>query len=156
MQNWQVNPHAHTAESMIQQLAGVCNGARTWDGAGFSKMDTDFGHSLAQRALRGQAWSEKQAQAALKLIRKYRKQLGGENAINTWLMKPTFAIMPFSVAAKGVPQKENDRKLTSQGDQAVFRFGFNRDILAQIKQVRGEHKGKKFWASWNADRKSVV
>lgn len=34
MQNWQVNPAVITAERMIQQLAGVCNGASTWDGAG--------------------------------------------------------------------------------------------------------------------------
>ena len=39
-----------TAEDMICSLAGMCNHASTTDGAGFSRMDADFGHSLAQWA----------------------------------------------------------------------------------------------------------
>lgn len=34
--NWIVNPQGLTAERMIQSLAGMCNGASTWDGAGLS------------------------------------------------------------------------------------------------------------------------
>jgi len=38
MQNWRSVQSEQTAERMIQMLAGVCNGAATWDGAGFSKL----------------------------------------------------------------------------------------------------------------------
>lgn len=55
-------------------IAGVCNGARTWDGAGFNKMDTRIGKSLAeQRSL-----SPKQSLLGLRLVTRYRKQLPEE------------------------------------------------------------------------------
>ncbi len=156
MQNWRVDASGDTAERMIQRLAGVCNGASSWDGAGFSKMDTEFGHSLAQRAAQGRAWSEKQAAAALKLINKYRKQLGGAAYVQQWLMNPVFAMMPLGVAAVGAAKMpaQSNRTLASQDKTAVFRFSYNMDIVSHIKQIRGEHKGVKFWATWHADSKS--
>ena len=146
MQHWRSVQNVPTAERMIQQLAGVCNGASTWDGAGFSKMDTAFGHSLAERAAQGRAWSQKQAQAALKLINKYRRQIGGEAAILDWMQAPNFAMLPQDAAAA----KAADRKLTSQDQLAVFRFKFNADLVAAIKQIRGEHKGKAYRAQWDS------
>jgi hypothetical protein len=152
--NWIVDPNGQTAERMIMQLAGVCNGASTWDGAGFSKIDTNFGHSLAERAKGGRAWTEKQAQAALKLINKYRKQLGGDVAINTWLCQPTFAQQPLGTPAPLAGKAAHaDRKLVSEDQVAVFTFSFDRELVNAIKGIRGEHKGKKFWATWDAARK---
>ena len=154
MDNWIVNPQGLTAERMIMQLAGVCNGASTWDGAGFSKMDTSFGHSLAERAQRGQAWTEKQAQAALKLINKYRKQLGGDTTIQQWLRQPTFAQQPLGTPAPLAGKAAHaDRKLRSEDQTAVFTFSYDRKLVNALKGIRGEHKGKKFWASWDAARK---
>lgn len=61
----------------LQMIAGVCNGARTFDGAGFNKMDTRIGKSLAeQRNL-----SPRQAMLGLKLCVRYRKQLP-EDVVN--------------------------------------------------------------------------
>jgi SWI/SNF-related matrix-associated actin-dependent regulator 1 of chromatin subfamily A len=58
----------HTA---LKLLAGVCDGAYTLDGAGFNRLDTAFGHSLA-----GQSnLSPKQAAAAKKMLVKYRRQI---------------------------------------------------------------------------------
>lgn len=155
MNNYTVNPQGYTAESMICQLAGVCNGASTWDGAGFSKMDTNFGHSLAQRAQQGRAWTEKQAAATLKLINKYRKQLGGDAVIQEWLRAPVFAQQPLGTPAplEGKAARA-DRKITSKDTDAIFTFSFNRELVDAIKSIRGEHKGKKFWASWNAAAKN--
>ena len=68
MQNWRSVSDVITAEHMIRKLAGMCNGASSWDGAGFSKTDVQFGHSLAAQAAQGRAWSMKQASAALKMI----------------------------------------------------------------------------------------
>lgn len=55
----------------LRLLAGRCDGARTWDGAGFSKFDAGFGRDLAMAA----RLSTKQAQHGQRLVRKYRKQL---------------------------------------------------------------------------------
>jgi hypothetical protein len=52
-------------------LAGTCDHARRIDGAGFNKMDAEFGHSLAD----AHALSPKQAVHGQKLIRKYHRQL---------------------------------------------------------------------------------
>lgn len=150
MQNWRSVSDVITAERMIQQLAGVCNGAATWDGAGFSKMDVSFGHSLAQRASQGRALTQKQAQAALKLIQKYSRQLGGKDQVRDWMQAPNFAILPADAEAA---TKVQDRKLTSQDQLAVFRFSYAPELVAAVKQIRGEHKGKRFGARWDPARK---
>jgi hypothetical protein len=149
MQNWRSEQNVITAERMIQQLAGVCNGASTWDGAGFSKMDVSFGHSLAQRASQGRAWSVKQASAALKLIQKYSRQLGGKEQVRDWMQAPNFAMLP----AEPGSTKVSDRKLMSSEQLAVFQFSYSPEIVNVVKQIRGEHKGKRFHARWDAANK---
>jgi hypothetical protein len=62
---------AHTAMKM---LAGVCDGARSWDGAGFNKFDTAMGKSLAAQPM----LTERQAAIAARLANKYRGQLSEE------------------------------------------------------------------------------
>lgn len=59
----------HTA---LKMLAGVCDGAQAPDGAGFNKLDSSFGKSLAMSA----KLTDKQALAARKMLRKYRRQIG--------------------------------------------------------------------------------
>jgi hypothetical protein len=60
------------AHRAVQAIAGMCDGARALDGSGFNAMDTHIGHRLAEcdRLTDGQAW------LAIKLARKYRRQLG--------------------------------------------------------------------------------
>lgn len=41
----------NTVAVALQYLSGVCDGARTLDGHGFNRLDTDFGKSLAERSL---------------------------------------------------------------------------------------------------------
>jgi len=55
----------------IQELASVCDGARDKDGSGFNGVDARIGHSLAKQ----QSFSDRQTWLALKITRKYRKQL---------------------------------------------------------------------------------
>ena len=152
MQNWCADPKGQTAERMILTLAGVCNGASTWDGAGFSKVDTAFGHSLAERAQQGRAWTEKQAAGALKLINKYRKQIGGEVVIRAWLERPVFAMMPITEADRK-QAAGHQRKLASEDKLAVLQFPYDAGLVAAIKGIRGEHKGAKYWASWDGAHK---
>jgi hypothetical protein len=67
-----IGPDAVSAiHRCLRLLAGHCDGARTLDGAGFNKMDAEFGHSLAN----AHALSPKQAVHGQKLIRKYHRQL---------------------------------------------------------------------------------
>ena len=149
MQNWCVNPERQTAEHMILSLAGMCNGAATWDGTGFNKIDTQFGHSLAQWAQQGRAWSVKQALLALKLITKYSRQLGGKEFVREWMQNPNFAHMPQDPENLSTP----NRKLTSQDRMAVFQFNYDPKLIAEIKQIRGEHKGRKYYPQWDSAAK---
>ena len=55
----------------LNMLAGRCDGAASWDGAGFSKVDVAIGHSLAERLF----ITPKQAALGRRLVRKYQRQL---------------------------------------------------------------------------------
>ena len=58
----------------LQMLTGVCDGAYTLDGAGFSKVDVRIGHALAETA----NLSRKQAALGRRFIKKYHRQLPAE------------------------------------------------------------------------------
>ena len=60
----------------LRMLAGVCDGALKRDGAGFNGCDAGIGHSLAMR----DGITPKQAVLGLKLVRKYKRQIGGTSA----------------------------------------------------------------------------
>ena len=151
MQNWRSVSEVPTAEHMIQKLAGVCNGASTHDALGFSKMDTSFGHSLAERSLQGRAWSVKQAHAALKLLRKYSRQLGGKEFVAQWMLEPNFHQLPAEPASQ---TGQSDRKLVSDDQTAVFQFKYNPELVVAIKQIRGEYKGEKYRALFDGVSKT--
>jgi SWI/SNF-related matrix-associated actin-dependent regulator 1 of chromatin subfamily A len=55
----------------LKMLAGMCDGARMLDGAGFNRLDTSFGHDLAARSL----LTQRQAIAGRKLVLKYQRQV---------------------------------------------------------------------------------
>lgn len=142
-----------TAEDMICKLAELCNHASTQDGHGFSKMDSSFGHSLAQQAVDGRAWSAKQASAALKLLKKYQRQLGGQDYIDEWLKSPSFRHDPANQPCNQ-PRNKTDRTLTSVDRHAIFSFKYDALLVQTIKtEIRGEHKGQKFWPLWHPDKK---
>jgi SWI/SNF-related matrix-associated actin-dependent regulator 1 of chromatin subfamily A len=58
---------------IVQFLAGRCDGARTWDGAGFNKLDAPWGHDLANKA-EGE-WTHRDEMRAYRYSVKYRRQL---------------------------------------------------------------------------------
>ena len=58
--------------SALKTLAGMCDGAGSLDGAGFGKIDVRVGHSLADAP----HLTARQAALGLKLVRKYRRQVG--------------------------------------------------------------------------------
>lgn len=152
--NWKVDPAAaHTVEGMICSLAGVCDGAQQHDQQGFSGADTAFGHSLAQRAQQGRAFTVKQAQAAIKMVNKYRRQLGGPAAVAAFLTQPVFRNLPVDPQAQRVDvppaEAQNDRVLSSRDKTAVFKFRYDAELVAAVKAIRGQHRDQKFYASWD-------
>jgi SWI/SNF-related matrix-associated actin-dependent regulator 1 of chromatin subfamily A len=58
----------------MRRLAGMCDGAQTLDGMGFSGCDVRIGHSFAGQ----DRLTPRQAVLAIKLVRKYRRQLGDD------------------------------------------------------------------------------
>lgn len=160
MSNWIVDSAStNTAEDFIMSLAGVCDGANQHDNAGFSGADVEFGHSLAARATQGRAFTVKQAHAVLKMVAKYRRQLGGKDYINDWMKQPVFKRQPIDpndpivVPTFSKPAVIANRHLTSSGTSAVFSFGYDTALIAAIKAIRGEHRGRKFWAAWDGNNK---
>uniref|UniRef100_A0A6M3MF64 Putative helicase n=1 Tax=viral metagenome TaxID=1070528 RepID=A0A6M3MF64_9ZZZZ len=61
----------------VQQLAGLCDGARKLDGAGFNRVDTRLGHELAMRS-QGRPLTDGEVWLAAKMVRRYRRQLSAE------------------------------------------------------------------------------
>ena len=57
----------------MQRLCEACDGALELDGSGYNKMDSGFGHSLANHA----EWTPAQQHAAKIMIKKYKNQLTG-------------------------------------------------------------------------------
>lgn len=62
-------------EAAILALAGVCDGAHSHDNAGYNGTDTRYGKSLAAQVEAGRYLTYKQAQGAIKILPKYKKQL---------------------------------------------------------------------------------
>jgi SWI/SNF-related matrix-associated actin-dependent regulator 1 of chromatin subfamily A len=58
----------------IKMLAGMCDGAVSWDGAGFNKIDTDLGHIFAEK----EYLSQKMAKIGKRWCSKYHRQLPAE------------------------------------------------------------------------------
>ena len=66
--------HVATISSALQLLAGMCDGARMEDGAGFNKIDSRIGKELAASP----GLTKKQAALGYTIAKKYnRTQLGG-------------------------------------------------------------------------------
>lgn len=65
--------HPQIKEALLY-LSGHCNGASTHDGQGFNKVDAAFGKSLAEQCEQKRL-SDVQQRAALKMLRKYVRQL---------------------------------------------------------------------------------
>ena len=75
-----------TLHRCMQLVAGVCDGAAQLDGCGFNRMDTSFGHVLAESE--PTRWSPKMAGIAHRFAVKYRRQLAGAGVDVEQIPKP--------------------------------------------------------------------
>lgn len=96
----------------LRALASVCDGAVTHDARGFNGVDTHFGHELANRSY----LTYRQQEAALKMLRKYRKQLADfdielpEKPESDWFSKETGASFEPHGEEIKVPEKRGSVK----------------------------------------------
>lgn len=68
-----MNESMITVHNALKALSAVCDGAASEDGQGFNGVDSAFGKSLASQP----TLSIKQATMALKMLKKYSRQLAG-------------------------------------------------------------------------------
>ena len=61
----------------IKALAGVCDGAKSQDGMGFSKFDREANEDLIEKAVSGKELSPREEKKAYAFLKKYKKQLKG-------------------------------------------------------------------------------
>ena len=60
-------------QACVQRLCDACDGAHELDGSGYNKIDSGFGHSLAN----SNDWTPAQQHAARVMLKKYKNQLTG-------------------------------------------------------------------------------
>lgn len=132
-----------TVLQALQALSRVCDGAHQEDGCGFNGHDTNFGKSLALQS----SLSAKQEFAALKMLRKYRRQLAGYGIDYDKLESSQFqpirqestpdqlisAPQPTTAQPIIPQQKQNSRKAIIQGQKIVFSFPYDGQIKDDLK-----------------------
>jgi hypothetical protein len=63
------------AKTVVQTLAGMCDGAQMLDGAGFNKLDAPYGHQLAASSL---PLTDREVATVSRWAAKYHRQLPAE------------------------------------------------------------------------------
>lgn len=128
---------SNTVENAILFLAGVCDGAHSWDGQGFSGADVQFGHSLAKKVQKYGSLTEKQFAAVIKapkgIVHKYRKQL----------TKAGFDVDAL-LASKPVEKPAADEK-TVKKTVIVKHFGFSKMAHSGKAALYAVAPGKTAW-----------
>lgn len=128
-------------------LADRCDGASAVDGQGFSKIDSDFGKSLAGQSL----WTPKQAEAAIKLLQRYKGQLAAAG-FDVGTLFNNHAPTPSTGNPVPVqPQSRGPRKTAKLVEDEVVEiwFDFDSSVVEFVKTLPGrrfQSDGKgKYW-----------
>lgn len=143
-----------TLQLAVTTLAGCCDGARTEDGAGFNKLDADFGRSLARQT----KWTPKQAVAAQKMLRKYIGQLGLRGIDLSGL--PALDLDTLMKQTPAEPKIRSQVMLSSDGKFVEFYFQYNtteKDFIKQHLRARFQNTERKYWrmALTEADAEAI-
>jgi len=135
-------PDVRLIQQAIKYLANRCDGAISEDGYGFNKTDSTFGKSLAKQ----EKWTKPQAQAALKILKKYQGQLQAGGFDIEKLFDGSEITYPHLQQEKAkqmnVVKKVDDRTME-------IRFKFDPELLQLIKSLPGRrfHPDKKYWTA---------
>lgn len=133
-------------QEAVQFLANRCDGANSEDGQGYNKADSGFGKSLAAQ----ENWTEKQTRAALKMLKKYKKQLKTGGIDTESLFKEKYSTI--QIEKKEQPKKEKKKnKAVIIGKKMELWFSFDWDVLALIKSLPGrkfqDNSRGKYWVA---------
>lgn len=129
-------------QNSIRELAGVCNYASSLDGQGFNKLDTGFGHSLANQE--GE-WTSKQLKSACSLVIKYHGQLPHidiekvkelMNSLDIKIQKEDVVKKATMVVAL-LTDREGNHKL-------AITFSYDRKTVETIKTLEGRRWNPEF------------
>ncbi len=110
----------------IRYLAARCDGARANDDMGYNGLDAGFGRSLSER----DQWTPRQACAAHKMLRRYRKQLASGGIDYDTLPVPE--IIAEIIAAKDSPKRVI---IIAGGDIAAI-SSYDPDLIAWYREVK--------------------
>ncbi len=127
-------------QEAVRYLATRCDGAAQIDGMGFNKFDAGFGRSLAQQ----QHWTDRQMDAAIKMMKKYKNQLteGGFNVEVIFDKEKQ-----ITLTGKKAIEKKPDKIVSAKEELLEIRFRYNEEIKEAIKAIPGrrfEPTGK-YW-----------
>lgn len=144
-------PDVRLIQEAVRFLAEQCDHAVTIDNKGFNKMDAGFGKDLAKR----ERWTKRQAEAALKMIKKYQKQLKiGEIDVEK-LFDGSEVTYPHlqPVNGEGPPKLQKTttpkRTVKVKDGKMEIRFPYSNDLLNIIRSIPGRrfNNVKKFWTA---------
>jgi SWI/SNF-related matrix-associated actin-dependent regulator 1 of chromatin subfamily A len=120
-------PTIEKVHQAVKYLAGMCDGANGLDGCGFNKVDARFGRDLAERT----SLTPKQAEAAQKMIRKYKNQLISRGGFNEKILSE-----PITLPEKTVVKKIS-KKASVEDNKIKIEFPFSYETLEVVKSIPG-------------------
>ena len=113
---------AELLETAVTALAAKCDGASTEDGAGFNKVDSFFGKSMAAKP--SYDWTANQSRALWRMIEKYKKQL-----------------LNYGVDYSAIPEPPLTRKspvqkhMVVKRDRIIVTFDYDPHMVSSIKEL---------------------
>jgi hypothetical protein len=120
----------------IRSLAGFCDGAATRDGVGFNKYDSEWGRDLALEDC--SEWDLAKCVRVQEFVHKYRRQLSEVHGVE---LSELVNLEDFA-----------SNFIDFDRNRFMFVFGYNMEIVAEIKRTWGKHN-----CQWNkAGRKWEV
>lgn len=125
----------------IRLLAGMCDGAASYDDVGFNKADSTFGHSLAQQSLR-KALSAAQVRAGFKMVTKYHRQLdeAGLTLPQNYELEEALGQRDGVVAQTAAPALDGTIKTNGEVLLVAWPRGVSHDKnYAAIKGIQGAY-----------------
>lgn len=125
------------AQEAVRYLTGVCDGAYSVDGQGFNKIDSTFGRSLACQ----ENWTVKQAEAAIKMLRKYKGQIQKAGIdVNKLFDGKAIVVNEAPRRRTKAPVKApvNDKKTAVLENKKIkIQFPFDYETLKAVKEIPG-------------------
>ena len=139
-------PDVRMIQQAVRYLESRCDGAISEDGHGFNKIDASFGKSLAER----ERWTKLQAQAALKMLKKYQGQLqAGGFDIERLFDGSEITYLHLQQEREKVKQKQMNIVKRADDRTMEIRYKFDPELLQLIKSLPGRrfHPDKKYWTA---------